>query len=32
MEGQESQINFTIEAKSYYQPEKGLSVVEERVQ
>jgi hypothetical protein len=32
MEGQESQISFTIEAKSYYQPEKGLSVVEEKVQ
>lgn len=31
MEGQDKKVNFTIDAISYYQPEKGLSVVEEEV-
>ena len=31
MEGQDSKVKFTIDAKSYYQPEKGLSVEEETI-
>jgi hypothetical protein len=31
MEGQDNKVQFTIDAKSYYQPEKGLSVVEEEI-
>ncbi len=31
MEGQNSKVKFTIEAKSYFQPEKGLSVQKEIV-
>jgi hypothetical protein len=31
MEGQDNKVKFTIDARSYYQPEKGLSVVEEEV-
>lgn len=31
MEGEGSKIRFTIDAKSYFQPEKGLSVEEEQI-
>lgn len=31
IDGEDSQLKFTVEAKSYYQPEKGLKIGEETI-